>query len=115
MTETTELVRATGLGIERGHDSAAQSPGDLATAVFGCLDDGISPIEIVARFAVAPEQMEELWRTWARLRGHVLVLPETIARCIACSSTVWWVAQFQGDGVFSAARSERLSAPQSAL
>jgi hypothetical protein len=64
------------------HEPHAGAPacdvgGDVAAKVFARLDAGVCARDVVTELAVAPETVDYLWRTWARLRGTVLVSPET--------------------------------------
>lgn len=56
-----------------------RSAGELAADVFACFDKQMAPTQIVARLAVPPEQLETLWRAWAKFRGNVLLFPETLS------------------------------------
>lgn len=61
--------------------------GDLAADVFALLDLGTSPVDVVIELSVPPARFEVLWRTWARLRGHVLMpLPSLEALATATST-----------------------------
>ena len=53
--------------------------GDLAAVVFACLDDGVSPADIVIKCELPPAGVDALWRTWVRLRGYILLPTEAVA------------------------------------
>jgi hypothetical protein len=63
--------------------SVREVGGDVAAQVFARLDGGAHPRDIVTELVVAPDTVEYLWRTWARLRGRVIVSPETLCALAA--------------------------------
>ena len=47
--------------------------GDIAASVFTRFDRGMPPDEVVTQLVLPVDTVESLWRTWARLRGAVLL------------------------------------------
>ena len=47
--------------------------GEIAASVFSRLDRGMPPDEVVTELMLPVDTVESLWRTWARLRGAVLL------------------------------------------
>ena len=47
--------------------------GDIAASVFTRFEVGMPPDEVVTELALPVDTVESLWRTWARLRGAVLL------------------------------------------
>jgi hypothetical protein len=66
-TEMVKLARLLG-----SHDAT----GDVAAEAFARFDRGMLPDEIVTELVLPVDTVEYLWRTWARLRGVVLLSPE---------------------------------------
>ena len=56
--------------------SEATATGDVAAEAFARLDRGMPPDEVVTELVLSVDTVEYLWRTWARLRGLVLLSPE---------------------------------------
>jgi hypothetical protein len=59
--------------------SASSEPtatGDVAAEAFTRFDSGVPPDELVTELVLPVDTVEYLWRTWARLRGVVLLSPE---------------------------------------
>jgi len=50
--------------------------GEIAANAFARFDRGLAPDEVVAELVVSIDTVEHLWRTWARLRGIMLLSPE---------------------------------------
>jgi hypothetical protein len=53
-----------------------EAMGDVAAEAFARFDRGMLPDEIVTELVLPVDTVEYLWRTWARLRGVVLLSPE---------------------------------------
>lgn len=64
-----EIVKRPGLSASL--DSTAA--GDIAASVFTRFDRGMPPDEVVMELVLPVDTVESLWRTWARLRGAVLL------------------------------------------
>lgn len=47
--------------------------GDTAASVFTRFDRGMPPDEVVTELVLPVDTVESLWRTWARLRGTMLL------------------------------------------
>ncbi len=56
--------------------SEATATGDVAADAFARFDGGMLPHEIVTELVLPVDTVEYLWRTWARLRGVVLLSRE---------------------------------------
>jgi hypothetical protein len=71
----TRLTRSLlSISARPGADSSA---GDIAANAFDRFDNGASADELVIELALPPGTVEQLLRTWARLRGIVPLSPET--------------------------------------
>lgn len=55
-----------------------KSVGEIAASAFARFDCGAAPGEVVAELVVSVDAVEHLWRTWARLRGIMLLSPEGV-------------------------------------
>jgi hypothetical protein len=78
-SERTRIITTDGVEVESSTSHSNTGSGDLAAQVFDYLDNGASPADIVVRLELPPARVEGLWRTWARLRGHVLLPREAVA------------------------------------
>jgi hypothetical protein len=78
MSELNELAHRAIVENQPLSTSQPRSAGELAAAAFACFDDGVPASQIVTRLALPPEQLEALWRAWARFRGCVLLFPNTL-------------------------------------
>ncbi|HET7543823.1 MAG TPA: hypothetical protein VFK05_28320 [Polyangiaceae bacterium] len=58
--------------------NGTRAEGDVAAGVFERFDRGATPNEVVIELVLAPDTVENLWRTWARLRGATLLSPEAV-------------------------------------
>lgn len=65
----TEIMKSPDLSASL--DGAAA--GDIAASVFTRFDRGMPPDEVVTELVLPVDTVESLWRTWARLRGAVLL------------------------------------------
>jgi hypothetical protein len=65
----TEIMKSPGLSASL--DGAAA--GDIAASVFTRFDRGMPPDEVVTELVLPVDTVVSLWRTWARLRGAVLL------------------------------------------
>ncbi|MFZ5893402.1 MAG: hypothetical protein ACOY0T_20240 [Myxococcota bacterium] len=52
--------------------------GMFAATVFGLLDAGVSPCEVVIQTRASPERIESLFESWARLKGFILLSADAI-------------------------------------
>jgi hypothetical protein len=52
--------------------------GEVAARAFARFDAGVNPRDVVSELAVDPETVDYLWRTWARLRGMVIISAENL-------------------------------------
>ncbi len=65
----TEIMKSTDLSASLDSPAA----GDIAASVFTRFDRGMPPDEVVTELVLPVDTVECLWRTWARLRGAVLL------------------------------------------
>jgi hypothetical protein len=65
----TEIMKSPDLSASL--DGAAA--GDIAASVFTRFDRGMPPDKVVTELVLPVDTVESLWRTWARLRGAVLL------------------------------------------
>lgn len=68
------------MGITKSPDRVASpkptSTGEIAAAAFACFDRGVAPDEVLTELVLPVDTVEYLWRTWARLRGVMLLSAE---------------------------------------
>jgi len=69
----------------RAHLEAGPAAGDIAAEAFTLFDAGVHVVDAVKQLRVAPDLVERLHATWARLRGLLVVSAEGRA---AINSTV---------------------------
>jgi hypothetical protein len=55
----------------------ARPTGDVAADAFTLFDQQVHPVEVIKRLRLAPDLVESLHHQWARLRGLLVLLPET--------------------------------------
>ena len=65
----TEIMKSPDLSASLESTAA----GDIAASVFTRFDRGMPPDEVVTELVLPVDTVESLWRTWARLRGAVLL------------------------------------------
>ena len=58
--------------------SELPSTGDIAARAFERFEQGIAPDEVLIELALPVDTVEYLWRTWARLRGAVLLSTDAV-------------------------------------
>jgi hypothetical protein len=96
-------VEAAFLRIRSSRPGITVADGEVAAEVFGLLDDGLNPVDVVKRTHVAPDIVEQLQVQWARMRRALLLSPEARERVevallgVGASSADGWVFKTAAD------------------